>query len=104
MFDGTECTLPTAHAHIETPFFKDNVVALVLSSQVANIILGNIVGVNDSTWRESNVGRHEQEPDDTRESKIANAMTQAQKTAEERVSNQDVNRNRIATLQSTLML
>ena len=54
MFDGTECTLPTAHAHIETPFFKGYVVALVLSSPVADIILGNIVGVNDSTWRENN--------------------------------------------------
>ena len=49
MFDGTECALPTAHAHIETPFFKGSVVALVLSSHVADIILANIVGVNDST-------------------------------------------------------
>ena len=48
MFDGTECTLPTAHAHIETPFFKGNVVALVLSLPVGDIIPGNIVGVNDS--------------------------------------------------------
>ena len=65
MVDGTECTLPTAHAHIETPFFKGNVVALVLSSPVEDIILGNIVGVNGFTWRENNGGRYEREPDDT---------------------------------------
>ena len=65
MFYGTECTLPTAHAHIETPFFKSNVVALVLSSPVEDIILGNIVGVNGFTWRENNGGRYEREPDDT---------------------------------------
>ena len=88
MFGGTECTLPTAHAHIETPFFKGNVVALVLSSPVADIILGNIVGVNDSTWRENNGGRYEREPDDTRERNVANVMTRTQKTAEERVNNQ----------------
>ena len=32
MFGGTECTLPTVYARIETPFLKGNVVALVLSS------------------------------------------------------------------------
>ena len=80
MFDGTECTLPTAHAHIETPCFKGNVVALVLSSPV---------GVKDSTWRENNGGRYEREPYDTRERNVANVMTRAQKTAEERVNNQD---------------
>ena len=36
MFDGSECTLPTAHAHIDTPFFKGNVIALVVSSPVAD--------------------------------------------------------------------
>ena len=89
MFDGTECTLPTAHAHIETPFFKGNVVALFLSSPVADRILGNIVGVNDPTWRENNGGRYERELEDTRECNVTNAMTRAQKTAEGRVHNQD---------------
>ena len=89
MFDGMECTLPTAHAHIETPFFKGNVVVLVLSSPVDNIILENIVGVNDSTWRENNGGRYEGEPDDTRGRNVTNVMTRPQKTAEERVNNQD---------------
>ena len=81
--------LTIAHAYIETPFSKGNVVALVLLSRVADIILGNIVSVNDSTWRARNVGRHEQQPDDTREHKAANVMTRAHKIAEERVSNQD---------------
>ena len=81
MFDGTECIVPTAHAHIDTPFFKGNVVTMVLSSSVADIILGNIVGVNDSTWKESNAGQHEQEPEETREPKVANVMMRAQKTA-----------------------
>ena len=92
MFDGTEYTLPTAHAHIDAPFFTGNVVAMVLPSPVTGIILGNIVSANDSTWKESNVGRHEQEPDDTRE--VANVMTRAQKIAEERVRNQDASTQR----------
>ena len=66
MLDGKKCTLPTAHAHNETPFFKGYVVALVLSSPVADIIRANIVGVNDSTWRENNGGRYEPELNDTR--------------------------------------
>ena len=61
----------------------------VLSSTVADIILGNIVGVNDSTWRENNGGRYKRKPDDTRERNVANVMTRAQKTAEEIVNNQD---------------
>ena len=56
---------------------------------VADIILRNIVGLNDSPWREDNGGRYEREPDDTRERNVANVMTRAQKTAEERVNNQD---------------
>ena len=67
MFDGSECTLPTAHAHIDTAFFKGNVIALVVSSPVADIILGNIIGINDSTANENNEGRHEREPDSSRE-------------------------------------
>ena len=89
MVDGTECTLPTAHAHIETPLFKGNVVALVLSSPAEDIKLGNIVGVNGFTWRENNGGRYEREPHDTRERSVSNVMTRAQKTTEERVNNQD---------------
>ena len=89
MSDGTECALPTVHAHIDAPFFKDNVVPLVLLSPVAGVILGNIVGFDDCIWKESNVGRREKEPDDTRERKVANVVTHAQKTAEERISNQD---------------
>ena len=84
--DGTECTLPTAHAHIGTPFFKGNVGALVLSSPVEDIILGNIVGVNDSTWKENNGFRYEREPHDTRERSVSNVMTRAQKATEERVN------------------
>ena len=79
MFDGSECTLPTAHAHIDTPFFKGNVIALVVSSPVADIILGNIIGINDSTANENNVGRHEREPDSSREKNVVNVITRAQK-------------------------
>ena len=88
MFYGTECISSTAHAHIETPFFKGNVVALVLSSPVEDIILGNIVGVKECTWTENNGGRYEREPHDTRERSVSNFMTRAQKTTEERVNNQ----------------
>ena len=79
MFDGSECTLPTAHAHIDTPFFKGNVIAPVVSSPVADIILGNIIGINDSTANENNVGRHEREPDSSGEQKFVNVITRAQK-------------------------
>ena len=71
------------------PIVKGNVVALALSSHVADIILGDIVGVNDSTWRKNNGGRYKREPDDTRVRNVANVMTLAQETAEERVNNQD---------------
>ena len=89
MFDGSECTLPTAHAHIDTPFFKGNVIALVVSSPVADIILGNIIGINDSTANENNVGRHEREPDSSREQKFVNVITRAQKKLDENINNRD---------------
>ena len=89
MFDGSECTLPTAHAHIDTPFFKGNVIALVVSSPVADIILGNIIGINDSTANENNVGRHEREPNSSREQKFVNVITRAQKKLDENINNQD---------------
>ena len=89
MFDGSECTLPTAHAHIDTPFFKGNVIALVVSSPVADIILGNIIGINDSTANENNVGRHEREPDSSGEQKFVNVITRAQKKLDENINNRD---------------
>ena len=89
MFDGSECTLPTAHAHIDTPFFKGNVIALVVSSPVADIILGNIIGINDSTANENNVGRHEREPDSSREQNFVNVITRAQKKLDENINNRD---------------
>ena len=89
MFDGSECTLPTAHAHIDTPFFKGNVIALVVSSPVADIILGNIIGMNDSTANENNVGRHEREPDSSGEQKFVNVITRAQKKLDENINNRD---------------
>ena len=39
MLDRTECTFPTIHAYIDLPFFIGNVVALALSSAVADVIL-----------------------------------------------------------------
>ena len=39
MLDRTECTFPTTHAYIDLPFFIGNVVALALSSAVADVIL-----------------------------------------------------------------
>ena len=89
MFDGSECTLPTAHAHIDTPFFKGNVIALVVSSPVADIILGNIIGINNSTANENNVGRHEREPDSSGEQKFVNVITRAQKKLDENINNRD---------------
>ena len=89
MFDGSECTLPTAHAHIDTPFFKGNVIALVVSSPVADIILGNIIGINDSTANENNVGRHGREPDSSREQNFVNVITRAQKKLDENINKRD---------------
>ena len=54
-----------------------------------SIILGNIIGINDSTANENNVGRHEREPDSSREQKIVNVITRTKKERDENINNRD---------------
>ena len=48
MFDGSHARLPTAYAHIDTPFYTGNVVAIILPNPVCDLVIGNIDGVDDS--------------------------------------------------------
>ena len=48
LFDGSQCTLETAYAYIDTPFLTGKVLALVMPNPVADIIIGNVDGVNDT--------------------------------------------------------
>ena len=78
MFDGSEKQFPTAYASIVTPFFEGEVVALVLSSPIANAVLGNISGINDARLKELETHDQDNSRDGTHVKKLANTVTRAQ--------------------------
>ncbi|GFR96164.1 Gypsy retrotransposon integrase-like protein 1 [Elysia marginata] len=82
MFDGSQCHLPTAHAYIETPFFTGHVIALALRTVCSDIILGNILGINDSALKEQSPDDGGREQDKNGYQKFGHVLTRAQSRTE----------------------
>ena len=46
--DGQAKIVPAAHIHIDTPYYRGSLEAMVLSSLICDLVLGNIDGVSDT--------------------------------------------------------
>ncbi|GFR83689.1 hypothetical protein ElyMa_002398700 [Elysia marginata] len=82
MFDGSQCHLPTAHAYIKTTFFTRHVIALALRTACSDIILGNILGINDSAPKEQSQDDGGREQDKNGYEKFGHVLTWAQSRTE----------------------
>ncbi|GFN87545.1 gypsy retrotransposon integrase-like protein 1 [Plakobranchus ocellatus] len=51
LFDGSTVYLETARCHIDSPFFTGNAFVFALPNSIADVIIGNISGVDDTSLR-----------------------------------------------------